>query len=163
MRDVRRRAQHEFTQHVGDHFQLVREGIDPAGVAWAEFCHRRMGAAFAGQEIAAVGGGEEILRAAFDDPQAVIAELQIRNHFRVQQAHRVGRDRIAKAGMKFLGDRSTTHHLAALDHLHAQSGHREVGRASEAVMPGADDDDVGFCHVRFMYRLRHSGFAPAPE
>ena len=71
--DVRRRAQHELAQHVGDRLQFAREGIDPAGVAFAEFCHRLMGAAFAGQQIAAVGGGEEILRAAFDDPQAVIA------------------------------------------------------------------------------------------
>ena len=46
------------------------------GVARAEFCHRRMGAAFAGQEIAAVGRGQEILRAAFDDPQAVIASFK---------------------------------------------------------------------------------------
>ena len=65
-------------QHVGDVFQLAREGIDPAGVARAEFCDRLMGAAFAGQEIAAVGGGQEILRAALDDPQAVIGQLQIR-------------------------------------------------------------------------------------
>ena len=43
----------------------------------AEFCHGFLGAAFAGQQIAAVGGGQEILRAAFDDPQAVIGELQI--------------------------------------------------------------------------------------
>ena len=60
---------------LGDHFQLAREGIDAAGIARAEFCHRRMSAAFAGQEIAAIEGGEEILRAAFDDPQAMIAEL----------------------------------------------------------------------------------------
>ena len=40
-------------------------------------------------------------------------------------------------------------HLAALDHLHAQAGHREVGRAGEAVMPRADDDNVCFVHVRF--------------
>ena len=48
-----------------------------AGVARAEFCHRLVGAAFAGQQIAAVGGGQEILRAALDDPQAVLGQFQI--------------------------------------------------------------------------------------
>ena len=43
-----------------------------AGVVLAEFRHRLPGAAFAGQQIAAVGRGQEILRAALDDPQAVI-------------------------------------------------------------------------------------------
>ena len=38
-------------------------------------------------------------------------------------------------------------HLAALDQLHAQAGHREIGRAGEAVMPRADDDNVRVCHV----------------
>ena len=39
--------------------------------------HGLPGAAFAGQEIAAIGGGQEILRAAFDDPQAVIMQFEI--------------------------------------------------------------------------------------
>ena len=51
--------------------------------------------------------------------------------------------------MKFLGHRRAAGHLAALDHLHAQAGHREIGRAGEAVMPRTDDDDVCFVHVRF--------------
>ena len=108
-----------------------------------------MGAAFAGQQIAAIGGGQEILRAALDDPQAVIAQFQIGNDLRVEQADGVGRDRIAKARMEFLGHRGAADHLAALDHLHAQAGHREIGRASEAVMPRADDDNVGLCHGCF--------------
>ena len=70
--EVRRRAQHERAQHVGDRLEFARERIDPAGVAFAELCDGLPGAAFAGQQIAAVGGGQEILRAAFDDPQAVI-------------------------------------------------------------------------------------------
>ena len=51
--------------------------------------------------------------------------------------------------MEFLRHRGAADHLAALDHLHAQAGHREIGRAGEAVMPGADDDDVRLGHVRF--------------
>ena len=51
--------------------------------------------------------------------------------------------------MEFLGHRGAAGHLAALDHLHAQAGHRQIGRAGEAVMPGADDDNVRFCHDCF--------------
>ena len=51
--------------------------------------------------------------------------------------------------MKFLGHGGAADRLAALDHLHAQAGHREIGRAGEAVMPRADDDDVRLVHVRF--------------
>ena len=79
--EVRRRAQHELPQHVGDGFQFARERVDAAGVAFAELCDRLLGAAFAGQEIAAVGGGQEILRAALDDPQAVIGQLQVGDDF----------------------------------------------------------------------------------
>ena len=117
-----------------------------AGVALAELCDRGLGAAFAGQQIAAVGGGQEILRAALDDAQAVIGELQIGDDLRIEQADGVGRDRIAEAGMEFLGHGGAADHLAALDHFHAQAGHREIGRAGEAVMARADDDNVGFVH-----------------
>jgi len=73
-------------------------------------------------------------------------QLQVGNDLRVEQADGVGRHRIAKAGMELLRDRGAAHHLAPLDHLHAQPGHREVGRAGEAVVPGADDDNVCFGH-----------------
>ena len=119
------------------------------GVARAEFGDDS-GAAFAGQQIAAVGRGQEILRAALDDAQAMLGQFQVRDDLRVEQADGVGRDRIAEAGMEFLRHRGAADHLAALDHLHAQPGHRQIGRAGEAVMPGADDDDVGFVHDGFM-------------
>src|ERR1700722_9680956 len=51
--------------------------------------------------------------------------------------------------MKFLRDRGATDHVTAVDHLHAQPGHRQIGRASEAVMPRPNDDDVGVCHGCF--------------
>ena len=57
--------------------------------------------------------------------------------------------------MEFFRHRRAADDLAAFDHLHAQAGHREIGRAGEAVMPRADDDDVGFVHVRF--NEGHSG------
>ena len=97
------------------------EGIDtrPASrsLSCAIDCLR---AAFAGEQIAAVRGGQEILRAALDDAQAVLGEPEIGDDLRVEQADRVGRDRIAEPGMKFLGHRGAADHLAALDHFHAQ-------------------------------------------
>ena len=51
--------------------------------------------------------------------------------------------------MEFLGHRRPAHDLAAVEHLHAQAGHREIGRAGEAVVPRTDDDDVRFVHVHF--------------
>ena len=54
--------------------------------------------------------------------------------------------------MEFLGHRGAADHLAALDHFHAQAGHREIGRAGEAVMPRADDDNVGFVHASFSFK-----------
>ena len=123
-----------------------------AGIAPAESCHRLPGAALAGQEIAAVGRGQEILRAALDDAQAVIGELQVGDDLRIEQADRVGRHRIAETGMEFLGHRGAADHLAALDHFHAQAGHREIGRAGEAVMPRPDDDNVRFVHASFSFK-----------
>ena len=135
-------------QHVGDGLQFAAERVDPAGVAFAEFCDRPMGAALAGEQIAAVGRGQKILGAALDDAQAMLVQLQVGDNLRIEQAHRVGRHRIAKAGVEFFRHRGAADHLAALDDLHAQSGHRKIGRAGEAVMPRADDDNVSVCHVR---------------
>ena len=147
--EIRRRAQHELAQHIGNGLELARESLDRFGIVPAELRHRLQRAAFAGQEIAAVGRGQEILGAALDDLQAVLGQLQIRDDLRVEQTDGVGRDRIAEAGMKFLRHRGAADHLAPLDHLHAQARHREIGRAGEAVMPGADDDDVCLVHVGF--------------
>ena len=130
-----------------------------AGVALAELCHRCLRAALAGQEIAAVGRGQEILRAALDDAQAVIGELQVGDDLRIEQADGVGGHRIAEAGMEFLGHRGAADHLAALDHFHAQAGHREIGRAGEAVMARPDDDNVGLVHASFSFKKGLIGMA----
>ena len=123
-----------------------------AGIALAEFRYRLPGAALAGQEIAAIGRGQEVLHAAFDDAQAVIGQLQVGNDLRVEQADRIGGHRIAEAGMEFLGHGGAADHLAALDHLHAQAGHREIGRAGEAVMPRTNDDNVRLVHASFSFK-----------
>ena len=146
---VRRRAQHELPQHVGDVLELARKPVERIGIARAEPRDGCLGPAFAGEEIVAVRGRQEILRAPLDHAQALLGEAQIADDLRVEQAHGVGRDRVAEARMKLLRDRRPADHLAALDHVHAQARHREIGRAGEAVMASADDDDVGFGHEWF--------------
>ena len=111
-----------------------------------------LGAALAGQEIAAVGRGQKILRAALDDAQAVFGELQVGCDLRVEQADGIGGHRIAETGMEFLGHGGAADHLAALDHSYAQAGHREIGGAGEAVMPRPDDDDVRLVHASFSFK-----------
>jgi hypothetical protein len=44
--------------------------------------------------------------------------------------------------VEFLRHRGAADHGAALDDLHAQPGHGEIGRADQAVMAGADDQNV---------------------
>ncbi len=143
---IRRGAQHEFAQHVGDGFQLRVELVDPQGIAFAEFRDGLMGAAFAGQQIASIRRRQEVLRAALDDPQAVAMQVQIRDDLRIEQAHRVGGHRIAEAGIKLLRHRRAADHLAAIDHLHAHAAHREIGCAGQAVMARANDECVVVRH-----------------
>ena len=76
-------------------------------------------------------------------------QFQIGDDLRVKQADGVCRDRIAEAGMEFLGHGRPARDRAAFDHLNAQAGHCQIGGACEAVMPSADDDDIRLCHVRF--------------
>jgi hypothetical protein len=114
----------------------------------AELRDRIQRAALAGDEMAAVRRRQEILRAALDDAQAMLGQLEIRNHLGIEQADGVGRHRVAEARVKFLGHRGAAHHLAPLDHGHAQAGASEIGRAGKAVMARADDDDVGLVHLQ---------------
>ena len=109
-------------------------------------------APLAGQEIAAVGCGQEILRAALDDAQAVFGELQIGNDLWIEQADRIGGHRVAETGMEFLGHGGAADRLAALYHFYAQAGHGEIGGAGEAVMPRPDDDNVGLVHASFSFK-----------
>jgi hypothetical protein len=71
---VRRRAQHQRAKHVGDGFEFLGKAVDPRRVALAEPGNGLMGTAFAGQQITPIGRGEEILRAALDNPQAMIGQ-----------------------------------------------------------------------------------------
>src|SRR5439155_22695406 len=47
-----------------------------------------------------------------------------------------------KAGMKLFGNRGAADNGASLDHANAQSRSRQIGRANEAVVAGANDDGI---------------------
>ena len=46
--------------------------------------------------------------------------------------------------MEFLGHRRPADHAPPLEHRHLQPGAGQVEGADEAIVPPADDDDVGF-------------------
>ncbi|CEG07278.1 hypothetical protein BN961_00665 [Afipia felis] len=141
-RDVGGRAQQELPQHVGDDLKFTVESVDVQRIVLVQFCDRLMGAPLAGEQIAAIGGGKKILRAPLDDAQAMAREIQLGDHAWVQQAHGVGRDRIAEAGVKLLRHGCAAHNHTPLDDFDREAVHREIGRAGEAIMAGADDDRV---------------------
>ena len=74
--------------------------------------------------------------------QPVLVEPQVGDDLRVEQADGVGGDRVAEARVELLGDRRAADDAAALDHLHLQPGHAEIGGAGQPVVAGADDHDI---------------------
>ncbi len=106
------------------------------------------GCVVADLERAAVGQRNEIEQRSRPDAQAMLGEAQLAEHLGRQQAHRVARRGVAKAGVEHLGDRGTTHHRTRLEHAHAQTAPCKVAGTDEAVVAGADDDDVGSAWIR---------------
>jgi hypothetical protein len=145
-REVWRRLQHQLTQQIGTRIELAHEGGISLGIPPAEFCDIALGAALGGEEIAAVQGRKEVLCAALDNFQPPIEKAKIGNDLRIEQAHRVSRGRVSETGMKFFRDRSTAHDRSAFEHLDFQSGHAEVGGASQPIVTCTDDDDVVGLH-----------------
>jgi hypothetical protein len=77
----------------------------------------------------------------------VALEIEVGDDFGIEQRDRVARRRVAIARMEFLRDGRAAHDVAPLDDAHLQSRRREIIGTDEAVMAGADDEDV--------HRLRH--------
>src|SRR5208283_4578186 len=74
--------------------------------------------------------------------QAMAVQVKFTDDLRIEQRHRVGRDRIAKSGMKFLGHCGAADHAAPLEHRHLEARRRQVRRAHQAVVTGADDHGI---------------------
>src|SRR5207237_2620916 len=112
--EVGRRPQNEIAQHAGREIEITVERSIALRVGGAELGNLPLGAAFADEEIAAIRRRKKILRAAFDDAQAMIMKAQIADDLRVQQAHRVRADRIAEAGIGLLRTRGARDDGSAL-------------------------------------------------
>ncbi len=115
---IGRRRQHEIAQNVRgalEHGVVLRQTL---GVAHRELRDRRLpfGEAAAHQQIARVIDRPEIRRRPLDDPQPVLGELEIGDHFRIEQAHRIGGDRIAETGVKLLRHRRAANDIVLLEH-----------------------------------------------
>ena len=97
-----------------------------------------------------------------DHPEPEVREFQVPDYGRPQHARDVGRGGHAAARrslrVDLLGDGASAHDRAALDHQHAAAGPGEIGRGHEAVVAGADDDDV----VSHGLRLPHNACWPDP-
>ena len=149
--EIRRRLQDELAQHIGVGVELPAEGAIAGGVGRAELRDVAFGLPFGSEKVPAIRRGEEVLRATLDNLQSMIVQAKVRDDLGIEQADRVGGDRVAEARDELLGDRRSAHHGAALDHLDAEPGHAEIGGAGQPVVARPDDDDVVALH-----RGRHS-------
>ena len=66
------------------------------------------------------------------------------DHLRMQQADRVARGRVAKAGKEFFGDGGAADHAAPFEYAHLEASCREIARADETVVAATDDYGVVF-------------------
>ena len=158
---VRRRGQRQLPQH-------VRDGLEPLGVfgqagriARREARHLRLRAALAGEQIAAVGGRQEVGAAPLDDAQAVAGEIEVADDLRVQERDRIGGDRVAEPGMELLGDRGAADQRAPLEHGDLEPGAGQVRGAHQPVVSATDDQRIATA-VAAPRRLSH-GSTRAPE
>ena len=131
-------------QHVGDALDGPPVLRQPLGIAFREprdFALRgRLAAAHL--QIRGLGQREEIGQRALHDAQPVLRQAQVADDLWIQQADRIGRHRIAEAGMELLGDGGPADYGPALQHEDFQARLCQVTGAGEAVVAGADDDRV---------------------
>ncbi len=101
-----------------------------------------VGEAVGHQQIAALVHRPEVGDRPLDDPQAMARQLEIADDVRIEQAHGVGGDRVAKARMELLGHRRAADDCILLEHDDAQARAGQIGGAGEPVVAAADDGDV---------------------
>ena len=142
--DVRRAFEHKVAQHIRHPLQHGPVRGQALGVAARESCEFRLRCfePAADFKVGAPVQRQEVGIRPLHDPQAVVRQVQIADHLRVEQAHRVGSDRVAEARMEFLGHRRAAHHAAALEHLHLEAAPGEIAGTGKAVVACADDHGV---------------------
>ncbi len=145
LNDVGRRFEGKRAQDVGDRLEPRVVCVHALGVARGELGDFLLGAAAADLEVAPVVEGEKIGDFPLDDAQPVRAEIEIADDLRIEQRDRVGRNRVAKAGVEFLRDGGAADHRPPLEHGDIEARHRQVGGTGEAIVPAADDRHVVHC------------------
>ena len=74
--------------------------------------------------------------------ETVFRELELANHFRSQQAHHVGKDRVRETGVNLLTDGRTPNEVAPFEDENIAPRLGEIGRTGQAVVATADDDCI---------------------
>ena len=144
--EIRRRLQDELAQEIGGGVEFPVECVIPLAVGATELGDVASGATLRSKEISAIQRGNEILRAALDDLQAVLGEAKIGDDLWIQQADRICRDRVPEPRKEFLGDRRSAHDRSPLEDLDLDTCHAEIGGAGEPVVTRTDDDDIIALH-----------------
>src|SRR5262249_48183027 len=124
------------------------EGVIAVGVATTEFRNVAFGAPLGREQIAAVQGGKEVLRAALDNFQSVVEEAKIGDDLGIQQTHSVGRHRVSEPWAKLFRDRRAAYYRSSLEHLALQARQAEVGGESQPIVPATNNNDVVCLHRR---------------
>ena len=139
----RRRLRQQRMQRAREALQLRTPDRQRRGVCadWSARAPRRAGPSVqvrhpAPERRSAVLGGER------QSVRRQRADRDQRSGHQMQQV-RAGRD--AKAGRELARDGRPAHAVRRLEHQHRAAGARQIGRADQAVVTGADDDAVVGC------------------
>ena len=123
-----------------------RNGVVILGVGGAAAGDLAPGEAVAaGKQIVRTKRRQEIVDLAKHDLEAMVIEPHVADYLRIEQADRVGGRRVAETRVEFLGDRGAADDAARLEHRHLVAAPGEIVGADEAIMAGADDENVT-CH-----------------
>ena len=139
---VRRRLQRQLAQKIGERIEPRRDRQPAVGVPQREFRDFHSRSARAELQITALIERQKVRKLSLNDPQAVAGKIEIADDFRIEQRDRVGRDRIAETGVKFLGHRRAADRIARFEHQRLETRGAEIGRADEPIMAAADNDGV---------------------
>jgi hypothetical protein len=104
-----------------------------------------------------VGEWREQADRGFDELEMTF-ELEIFDNLRRQGARALGECRRTKAWMELFGDTRAAGNLASFEHDRFQTGPGEIAGGDQAIMAGADDDDVIGWHVFFGVRRLVAAF-----
>ena len=161
---VGRGLQRQLAQHVGHALQHVLIHRQLPGVARRELGHFGLGARQAAAEFEEVRvvQRQEVGNRPLKDAQTQVVQAHVGDHFGGEQADGVARDRVAKPRVEFFRHRGTAHDAAALDERDLEAGAREIERAHQPVVAGADEDG-GFLRQLSPRRTPGSTVCAAPS